>query len=71
MEVMEMTKECMGPYCPLFSGVDSSICSEKGLCPECRPKLKSTERERIKYWCPQHGYPVPCYKCGYEGNEDD
>jgi carbamoyl-phosphate synthase large subunit len=16
-------------------------------------------------WCPQHGYPIPCYKCGY------
>jgi hypothetical protein len=18
-------------------------------------------------WCPQHGYPTPCYKCGYSG----
>ena len=21
-------------------------------------------------WCPQHGYPIPCDKCGYDEPED-
>jgi len=27
-------------------------------------------REEIR-WCPQHGYPLPCYKCGYDGSKFD
>jgi len=22
-------------------------------------------------WCPQHGYPLPCYKCGYSKPPED
>jgi hypothetical protein len=28
--------------------------------------LKRMEK-RSKEWCPQHGYPTPCNKCGYTG----
>jgi hypothetical protein len=26
------------------------------------------ELKQITKWCPQHGYPTPCEKCGYFGS---
>lgn len=58
---------CSGQGCTCFEGKADAKCFKLGIFPECSPDLKQKEIDRQKKWCPQHGYPVPCYKCGFNG----
>jgi hypothetical protein len=45
------------------------------FCKKCGQVFSVDEKDYLvrhekdcsgKQWCPQHGYPLPCYKCGLE-----
>ena len=44
-----------------------------GECSQCSCrafKPCSVEQEKVE-WCPTHGYPLPCAKCGYAKGVED
>jgi RecJ-like exonuclease len=52
-----------------YDNVASKYESELSLLTKDRDETIEGQDKQAEY-CPQHGYPLPCYKCGYTAKQD-